>query len=1367
MGNNFDVNKVIKALDASRTQRALTTNQSPTSQNLNVAQFILSNSNVDWNKIATSKLVAADRDSSGPSVISRIFDILSRPNYAVANMFNDALAPKGTQTEQPNLLNSLWQGFSGKDKTTFADVIETAANRQPEISQGSVVNPVAKYGGGFLLDVALDPLSLIGPGALQKGARALGLTSRAEKLAAVPSQPQNLLINRLPKDLSPMSGEGAKPLTPNLYYKSEQLPLASSPAPELNPLGGNPLNLPQKVTDVDVPFIKTSPEYEQQLGKIDFTTKNMARRRFKTEALDMLAQNAPDLSKDARMKQLNLWLMENFPKAGTEKFKQVSEGVIGPEPLGKPPVAEGAIKPEESVLSNLPQVSASDIVNKIQKGDPATIAEQQVTNTTREQILQSFGPVRASEQQRALEITDKYIDSVVSQPNKFPKDPLKAPSPANPAQMANLATRINNFVRMVGKKAPGKFNTFQMLRAAEDRLIERGFHPTFWDGSQIRPTDVLLQIASSAEDLPQVMKSHLTQVITAFKNKDSSKLTDPLVVQAIEELRAKNAITEAPKVSHVIDQASNIVPQAEQSLSNPKYNEFLKQVAKEAEISLNAAGASQSAVKAARSAIDSVFTLNKTTPLQQTYIKRNYIQSYMQNGQRSAWFPVAKAQSKGIEDELGFKYSNLSSAIGDNKAVAGMMSRMATWWGQKDLRPEVLIKTQGAFAKTAARARVWNAIAKQYGPEEIDEAFKLAQAKLPMGASTDRVNELGGIFEKAIQNLLDSTGLTKEASKASTVAMRSGMLLRDINKQLDIVKSPFRFEATRFKNATGSTVDLTKGTDWLKSWQFANVEKPLEFMYNMESAVEQLMAKYAFMDELAARWGSNIRSAEFSTPIKFDAGTSVVQPQKYADGITKVTKTGKEIKARERAAVVSRLDGLYFPSEIAPQIHKALQSWDQIYDPKSELVRLFDKVTRFWKSGVTIYAPSHHIRNLIGDVFLSWMAGVNSPRSYTKAGRVLYSQKKRYKDLESVEQLVSKNALSVALTKPGDIITQTRYGKQLTAEQIYIAAHSNGVLPDVNVIEDLFGDSLFSGRLGKPLKGWAGKKVRGLAENREHFTRLAHFINYIEKSSESDLPKLFRDAAKEVRKWHPDGSDLTDFERNVLRRLMPFYSWTRKAIPLLVEGAVTRPGRIVGPDKFAQALQGMMGIDAPSRDDPFPYDQLFPDWIKEKGIGPIAAHGMAGIPGFIASLSRSTPGYTGEPSGYTVVNPSNPFIDAVAQFGGMGNPSDPLKGIGQLAHPAFKIPFELIQGRTLNDVPIEPGRYAAENIPIAAMLERITNVGLGGLTKRGQEEGFGNIEALLNLISALGIQGTGPYIKTSEFQERDRRRAANAQRKQQ
>lgn len=1364
----YDVNKILKALDASRSTRLVQggMNQSPTSQNLDVARFILTHANVDWKNVNPID-TAVNRDTSGPSVIERIFDILSRPNYAVANMFKDALAPKGTQTEQPNLLNSLWQGFSGKDKTTFADVIETTANRQPGISGSSQVNPVAKYGGGFLLDVALDPLSLVGPGAVSKVGRALGWTSRAEKLDKIPSFPQNLGINRFPKDLAPISGEGAKPLSPSLYYKSDQLPLASAPPPNILPLGGDVAKVPQKMADVDVPYIKTSPEFEKAIGQIDFTAKNMARRRFKTEAMDVLAERLPNMSKDERMKQLNLWLMENFPKVGTSKYEEISKGVKGPEPLGKPPVAEDAIKPEV-VFKNFPEMSATDIINRIQQGEPQVIAEQTVANTAREQILRNLGNTGASEKVRATEITDKYIEQVISQPNKFPKNPLKAPSPSNPAQMANLATRINSFVRMTSKKAPGSFNTFRMLRVAEDRLIEQGYHPTFWDGSQIRPTDVLLQIANSAEDLPQVMKNHLTQVITAFKNQDASKLTDPIVVQAIEELRAKNAITEAPKVSHVIGAATEKVPVAEAVLSNPKYNEFLKQVGKEAEMSLNAAGSSLSATKAAKSAIDSVFTLNKSTPLQQTYIKRNYIQSYMQNGQRSAWFPVAKAQTKGIEDELGVNYDKLATEIGEgNRAVDGFMSRVATWWGQKDLRPDVLLKTQSAFAKAGARARVWNQVAKQYSTDEIAEGFRVAQSKIPMGASSDRVSAVGGIFEKAIQNLFDSTGLTQEALKGSTVAMRSGMLIRDINKQLEIVKSPFRFEAARFVDAQGNVVDYSKGTDWLRSWEQAKVSEPLEFMYNLETAVEQLMHKYSFMDEIAARWGSNIRSPEFSVPIKFDGGAAREIVQKYADGVTKATKKGERVKDRVRPAITSRLDGLYFPKEIAPQIHKALSTWDQIYDPKSDLVKMFDKVTRFWKSGVTIYAPSHHIRNLVGDIFLSWLAGVNNPRAYTKAGRILYSQKRRYKDLESVEQLVGKNALAISLTKPGDVITHTRYGKPLTAEQIYIAAHNNGVLPHVNVIEELFGEQLFKGRAGKPFKGWFGNKARSFAENREHFSRLAHFINVLEKSPESNLSKLFADAAKEVRKWHPDGSDLTDFERNVVRRILPFYSWTRKSIPLMVEGAVLRPGRILGPDKFAQAVQGMMGIEAPSRTDPFPYDQLFPDWIKEKGIGPIAEYGMGGIPGFIASLSRSTTGFTGEPAGYTVVNPSNPFIDVVSQFGGMGNPSDPLKGLAQMAHPAFRIPAELAVGRTFNDVPIEPGRYLAENIPILSMLARTTNVGLTGLTERGQKEGFGNAEALLNLITALGIQGTGPYIKTSEFQERDRRRAANAARKQQ
>lgn len=111
---------------------------------------------------AASKGITAKADK--PSLFRRTLDFLQRGNYMTANVVKDMV--DGGEFKP---LQSAWRGLSGKDKTTYSEVLDIAG----------MENKILRGGLGFVLDVALDPTTYFG-GSLVKGA------SKAVKAVAKP-----------------------------------------------------------------------------------------------------------------------------------------------------------------------------------------------------------------------------------------------------------------------------------------------------------------------------------------------------------------------------------------------------------------------------------------------------------------------------------------------------------------------------------------------------------------------------------------------------------------------------------------------------------------------------------------------------------------------------------------------------------------------------------------------------------------------------------------------------------------------------------------------------------------------------------------------------------------------------------------------------------------------------------------------------------------------------------------------------------------------------------------------------------------------------------------------------------------------------
>jgi hypothetical protein len=286
--------------------------------------------------------------------------------------------------------------------------------------------------------------------------------------------------------------------------------------------------------------------------------------------------------------------------------------------------------------------------------------------------------------------------------------------------------------------------------------------------------------------------------------------------------------------------------------------------------------------------------------------------------------------------------------------------------------------------------------------------------------------------------------------------------------------------------------------------------------------------------------------------------------------------------------------------------------------------------------------------------------------------------------------------------------------------------------------------------------------------------RLCHYAYQVEKNFKQNLNrvdpatgkkftpsaaqnKAMDDAAEQVIKWHPDGTDLTHTEQRVGRRLMPFYSWTRKAIPLTLDAIATSPRKITAYPKLQYNLSVGMGQDPESISQPFDNEYFTPNWIREMGVGSVGTNILGG------ALNRKEAG----PEQRFIVNPSNPALDLLTQFG------NPLKGVGSSLTPFARIPAELTFGKDLNtgqEIKEDVSGWLDKQLPPVALANRLTggnllagtgaNIMAGDLSlgkgKGAEQNGFGDPKAVLNYLLAAGIINVTQYNKQGQFDARDR-----------
>ncbi len=318
---------------------------------------------------------------------------------------------------------------------------------------------------------------------------------------------------------------------------------------------------------------------------------------------------------------------------------------------------------------------------------------------------------------------------------------------------------------------------------------------------------------------------------------------------------------------------------------------------------------------------------------------------------------------------------------------------------------------------------------------------------------------------------------------------------------------------------------------------------------------------------LAYRRGESIRAIEtykFLDEVKKSSYAVKALPGEVSrniDGIKYIRSTNKQ------------LEGRLFPEPIVRELDKTVEFLTGDKATK-ELLSGYDKLLTFWKGSVTGWFPAFHTRNFIGGTFNNWLSRMNP---------------KYYKMSVDLQRDLKKGGNKIWVSATGETFTSKQLIKIIEDSG---AINQPGMVDVMKKVEDIVGSTKI-----KQL----GNYPKILLEGVENNLRIPLFMDRFLGKGYSAA-----DAAKDVFKFHfdyaPEG--LTAFERNVMKRMIPFFTWTRNNIPLQIEQMIKQPGKYAMFPKLQQDIGGKIGEEE---------FQDLPEWMQNMMVVRIGEDGGSGL----------------------------------------------------------------------------------------------------------------------------------------------------------
>ena len=334
---------------------------------------------------------------------------------------------------------------------------------------------------------------------------------------------------------------------------------------------------------------------------------------------------------------------------------------------------------------------------------------------------------------------------------------------------------------------------------------------------------------------------------------------------------------------------------------------------------------------------------------------------------------------------------------------------------------------------------------------------------------------------------------------------------------------------------------------------------PTKNILNRIVKTERAANLAGIVEKSARMWGRTLDDAavaERYVPIK-----DLIN-QLHLDGIKKGTpglsKLSQSLLGMKKMGI---------PVELAQELRRFAEVLTDVTTP-NRLLKVLDGATNAFKGGVTSIFPEFHARNMISNVYANFLADVNMT-AYGESAKIMRDWKKI--------QHTGEGGQTWNLGKRK--VTTREFIDEMKAHRVYgFGQYSASELGSAE-------GGVFAGKYN-PLG--IGRKF---GSDVETFAKIAHVVDKLKKGFNTES------AVASAKKYLFDYGDLSPFEKTVMRRVVPFYTFARKNIPLQLESLLMKPGKASMVGHLQRALQAGTEDEGPLN------INVVPPWIRERLFG--------------------------------------------------------------------------------------------------------------------------------------------------------------------